>query len=58
MGQTNSENERKHTGDKAKRMGTQTLRGKIVAMHTKAAERKKEKTAKNAKQQKEMKTNS
>ena len=28
MGQTHPENERKHTGDKTKRMGTQTLRGK------------------------------
>ena len=28
MGQTHPENERKHTGDKTKSMGTQTLRGK------------------------------
>ena len=58
MGQTYPENERKHTGDKTKSMGTQTFRGKIVKMQTKAADRQREKTVKNTTQQKGMRKNS
>ena len=58
MGQTHPENERNHTGDKTKRMGRKHSEEKIVTMQTKAADRQKEKTAKNTTQQKGMKKNS